>query len=82
MRERDDREWRQEKTDQASGFHSTSTFDTRPLMKAGPSTRPGTSKRLKPKSRKRRGPPVWPFFLVAAILAGVAVALSLAPGVH
>jgi hypothetical protein len=81
MRDRQDGEWRQEKTDQASGFHSTSTFDTRPLMKGGPSTRPGKGK-LKAKSRKRRSPPIWPFFLVAAILAGVALALSVAPGVH
>lgn len=67
MRE-SDRDWYQEKTDEVSGFQQSSTFDSRlPVNRA------------RPRVRRRKSRPIWPFFLVGGVLASVAAVLALLP---
>lgn len=70
MRE-SDRDWYQEKTDEVSGFQQSSTFDSRlPINRA------------RPRVKRRKRTPIWPFFLVGGVLAGVAVVLAVLPRLH
>lgn len=55
-----DRDWWQEKTDEASGFHQSSAFDTRPLMRAAP--------------KRRRAKPRRPWFMKPIVLMAIALA--------
>ena len=63
MRERDDLAWRQRTDDQSSGFHASSTFDSRLLMKEA-SGQAAQRRRRARRARQQR----------QALLRGVAIA--------